>query len=200
MGFEAADLGIDPLAALGRWVDEARLKSGLANPGAMTLCTLGEDGWPQGRVVLLKGWDARGLRFFTNSHSEKGRALAAHPRAEVVFHWDSMGRQLRVRGDVSTLDPAETLEYFLSRPRGSRLAAWASKQSEVAENRRAMDAKLADAEERFKGVEVGLPPHWWGYCLSPLRMEFWQEGAFRFHDRIVYLKSESAWTSERLYP
>lgn len=200
MSLEAQDLGADPLAAFGRWIDEAKAKSGQANPDAMTLCTLGEDGWPQGRVVLLKGWDARGLRFFTNSRSEKGRALAAHPRAEAVFHWDGMGRQLRVRGDVVPLEPAETLEYFLRRPRGSRLAAWASSQSEVVESRRAMDAKLAEAEARFLGLEVSRPSHWWGYCLSPRRIEFWQEGAFRFHDRIVYLKSESGWKVERLYP
>jgi pyridoxamine 5'-phosphate oxidase len=200
VGLDAEDLGPDPLAAFGRWIDEARERSGQANPNAMTLCTVGPDGWPQGRVVLLKGWDAQGLRFFTNSLSEKGRALAAHPQVEAVFHWDSLRRQLRVRGPVEVLDTAETLAYFHSRPRGSQLAAWASKQSEAVASREAMDARYAEVEARFKDRDVDLPPHWWGYRLSPRRLEFWQEGDFRFHDRIVYVKSDSGWVCERLYP
>ena len=196
----AADLGPDPMAAFGRWMDEAQAKSGLANPNAMTLSTVGADGRPQGRVVLLKGWDAEGLRFFTNSRSEKGRALAVHPFAEAVFHWDSLHRQLRVRGDISTLDAAATTAYFHSRPRGSQLAAWASDQSEVAASREAMDRRFAEVEARFKDRDVERPPHWWGYRLAPRRMEFWQEGDSRFHDRIVYVRSDSGWACERLYP
>jgi len=200
VGLSEKDLGPDPMAALGRWVKEAEAAGLQPNPNAMTLCTVGPDGWPQGRIVLLKGWDAQGLLFYTNSHSEKGRALAAHPRAEAVFHWDGMRRQVRARGEVRPLEAAETLAYFLSRPRGSRLAAWASSQSEPVESREAMDARLAAEEERFKGQEVGLPPHWWGYRLSPWRIEFWQEGAFRFHDRIVYLREGGAWRGGRLQP
>jgi pyridoxamine 5'-phosphate oxidase len=200
MALTAADLGPDPMAAFGGWMDEARAKSGLANPNAMTLSTVGADGRPQGRVVLLKGWDAEGLRFFTNSRSEKGRALAVHPFAEAVFHWDSLHRQLRVRGDISTLDSAATTAYFHSRPRGSQLAAWASDQSEVAASREAMDRRFAEVEARFKDRDVERPPHWWGYRLAPRRMEFWQEGDSRFHDRIVYVRSDSGWACERLYP
>ncbi|HTB21386.1 MAG TPA: pyridoxamine 5'-phosphate oxidase [bacterium] len=200
MGLDLGDLGADPIAAFGRWLDEAVRSSGRPNPTAMTLCTLGPDGWPQGRVVLLKSFDARGLRFFTNKHSEKGRALAAHPRAEAVFHWDSLGRQLRVRGDVEDLGSDEALAYFRSRPRGSQLAAWASDQSEAVASREAMDARLAAVEERFKGQDAGLPPNWGGYCLRPWRIEFWQEGAFRFHDRIVFEKSAGGWEARRLFP
>jgi pyridoxamine 5'-phosphate oxidase len=200
MALTEADLGPDPMAAFDRWMDEAQRNSGRPNPNAMTLCTVGADGRPQGRVVLLKGRDAQGLRFFTNSRSEKGRALAVHPFAEAVFHWDSLRRQLRVRGDISTLDASETRAYFHSRPRGSQLAAWASDQSEVAGSRELMDRRFGEAESRFKDREVDVPPYWWGYSLSPSRVEFWQEGDFRFHDRIVYVRSDSGWASERLYP
>lgn len=200
MGLSEADFGPDPLPEFGRWLDDARERSSQPNPNAMTLCTVGEDGWPQGRVVLLKAWDERGLVFYTNSRSEKGRALAAHPRAEAVFHWDSLGRQLRVRGGTQPLSAAETLAYFVTRPRGSRLAAWASQQSEPVESREAMEARLAELEARFQGGEVEAPPHWWGYRLSPWRYEFWQEGAFRFHDRFAYVREGTGWTFSRLQP
>ncbi|HTA17588.1 MAG TPA: pyridoxal 5'-phosphate synthase, partial [bacterium] len=136
----------------------------------------------------------------TNSRSEKGRALEAHPFAEAVFHWDSLHRQLRVRGGITHLDASDTRAYFHSRPRGSQLAAWASDQSEAAASREAMDRRFAEVEARFKDMEVELPPHWMGYRLGPSRMEFWQEGDFRFHDRIVYVRSDSGWACERLYP
>jgi len=188
------------MAAFGRWIEEAKQKSGQANPNAMTLCTVGSDGGPQGRVVLLKGWDAQGLKFFTNSLSEKGRALAVHPWAEAVFHWDSLRRQLRVRGSVEVLPPEETQAYFSSRPRGSQLASWASRQSEPVADREAMEARYRDVEARFKDTAVATPPHWLGYRLCPMRIEFWQEGAFRFHDRLVFARADGAWKLERLYP
>ncbi len=194
------DFGPEPMPEFGRWFKDAQERSGQANPNAITLCTVGADGWPQGRIVLLKGWDAEGLCFYTNSRSEKGQALAAHPRAELVFHWDSLGRQVRVRGEVRPLTPLQTLAYFLTRPRGSRLAAWASRQSESVESREAMEARLAEEEARFLGKEVGMPPHWWGYRLLPWRMEFWQEGQHRFHDRFVYVKEGGAWRFTRLNP
>jgi pyridoxamine 5'-phosphate oxidase len=201
MGLSEKDFGPDPAPELAKWVEDARLRSGQRNPNAMTLCTVGADGWPQGRVVLLKGHDARGLVFYTNSHSEKGKALAAHPRAELVFHWDAIGRQMRVRGAVSPLSPAETLAYFVTRARESRIAAWASQQSEPIASRAAMEAQLAEQEARFKEGEVAAPPHWWGYRLSPWRYEFWQEGAFRFHDRFVYTREdEGPWAFTRLQP
>lgn len=200
MGLTEKDFGPDPLAEFGRWVEDAKARSGQPNPNAMALCTVGADGWPQGRIVLLKGWDPQGLLFYTNSQSEKGRALQAHPKAEAVFHWDALGRQLRVRGEVQPLSSAETLAYFMTRPRGSRLAAWASRQSEPVESREAMEARLAEQEARFKDGEVEPPPHWWGYRLRPWRLEFWQEGAFRFHDRFVYVREGEGWRFSRLQP
>lgn len=200
MGLSEKEFGPEPFAEFGRWMEDAAARSGQRNPNACTLCTSGADGWPQGRIVLLKGWDGAGLVFYTNSRSEKGRALAAHPRAELVFHWDAIGRQLRVRGEVQPLAPAETLAYFLTRPRGSRLAAWASQQSEAVESRERMEARLAEQEARFKDGEVEPPPHWWGYRLEPWRFEFWQEGAFRFHDRFAYRREGARWGFTRLQP
>jgi pyridoxamine 5'-phosphate oxidase len=200
MGLSEKDFGPDPLIEFSRWLDKAVKEAGQPNPNAMTLCTVGEDGWPQGRIVLLKGHDAAGFVFYTNSRSEKGQALAAHPRAELVFHWDKLGRQVRARGEVQPLSAAETLAYFVSRPRGSRLAAWASQQSQAVESREAMEARLAEQERRFTDKEVEPPPHWWGYRLRPWRVEFWQEGAFRFHDRFAYTRDGAAWKFTRLYP
>lgn len=200
MSLTESDFGPEPMAELGRWMEDARVRSGKPNPNAMTLCTLGADGWPQGRIVLLKSYDAEGLCFYSNSHSEKGQALTANPRAELVFHWDSLGRQLRVRGGVQPLSAAETEAYFVTRPRGSRLAAWASEQSQPVESREAMETKLAEVEARFKDGEVETPPYWWGYRLRPWRMEFWQEGASRFHDRFVYTREAEAWRFTRLQP
>lgn len=201
MGLTEKDFGPEPMAEFARWMEHAQLHAQQPNPNAMTLCTVGPDGWPQGRIVLLKGHDAHGLVFYTNSHSEKGRALAAHPRAEVVLHWDVLGRQVRARGEVQPLAPAETLAYFITRPRGSRLTAWASRQSEKVESRAAMEARLAEQERRFQDSDVEMPPHWWGYRLRPWRVEFWQEGAFRFHDRFVYaLEEDGRWSFSRLYP
>jgi pyridoxamine 5'-phosphate oxidase len=201
MGLSEKDFGPDPAPEFSRWIEHAKAHAEQPNPNAMALCTVGADGWPQGRIVLLKGWDARGLVFYTNSHSEKGRALAAHPRAEALFHWDKLGRQLRVRGAVAPLSAAESAAYFLTRPRGSRLAAWASRQSEPVASRAAMEAQLAEQEQRFKDGEVSTPPHWWGYRLSPWRYEFWQEGAFRFHDRFVYTREDDGpWAFSRLQP
>lgn len=200
MGLGEKDFGPQPMPEFDRWLGQAMRESGQPNPNAMTLCTVGADGWPQGRIVLLKGHGAAGFVFYTNSRSEKGQALTAHPRAELVFHWDKLGRQVRARGEVQPLSASETLAYFVSRPRGSRLAAWASRQSQAVESREAMEARLAEQERRFADKEVEPPPHWWGYRLKPWRVEFWQEGAFRFHDRFAYTRDGEAWAFTRLYP
>jgi pyridoxamine 5'-phosphate oxidase len=200
MSLSEKDFGAEPMPEFGKWLADAEQRAGQRHPNAMTLCTVGADGWPQGRIVLLKGWDAQGLVFYTNSRSEKGQALAAHAQGELVFHWDALGRQIRARGAVKPLSSAETLAYFLTRPRGSRLAAWASQQSEAVASREAMEQELAAVEARFDGKEVEPPPHWWGFRLTPWRMEFWQEGAFRFHDRFVYQNLEGTWKFNRLQP
>ncbi len=199
MDFER-ELGGDPWDAFTRWMEDARASSGQSNPHSMTLCTVGEDGLPQGRVLLLKGWDSRGLRFFTNSASEKGRALAAHPWAEAVFHWDALERQLRVRGRVSPLRPDETRAYFLTRPRDSRISAWASDQSAPVSGRPEMERRFQEAAARFGEGEVGPPPPWWGYLLSPERFEFWRAGGARFHDRVRFSLGEGLWRAQRLFP
>ena len=199
-GLKESDFGPDPVQEFGRWLEDAKQRSGQRNPNAMTLCTVSPDGWPQGRIVLLKGFDQRGLCFFSNSRSEKGRALQAQPRGELVFHWDAIGRQVRVQGGVQPQSAEEADAYFMTRPRDSRLAAWASQQSEPASSREDLEARLAMEEERFKGREVTRPPHWWGYRLQPRRFEFWQEAQARFHERFAYALDGSAWRFSRLNP
>jgi pyridoxamine 5'-phosphate oxidase len=199
-GLTEKDFGPDPLPEFGRWFDYARANSGQANPNAMTLCTVGAGGEPQGRIVLLKGWAADGFCFYSSAGSEKGQALAVHPYAELVFHWDGLRRQVRVRGSVERLSAEQAQAYFMTRPRGSRLATWASDQSQPVASREAMEARYAEIERRFEGQEVPAPPHWQGFRLVPSRMEFWQEGQFRFHDRFVYLREGAAWRFSRLNP
>jgi pyridoxamine 5'-phosphate oxidase len=199
-GLSKRDFGPDPFESFAAWFGAAEKSSGLPHPNAMALATLGEDGYPQARIVLLKGWDREGLRFYTNGESEKGRALAAHPKAELCFHWDVLGRQVRVRGGVRPSGDADSDAYFASRPRESQLAAWASEQSRPVADRAAMDARYAEMERRFEGQAVPRPPHWGGWLLSPVRFEFWQQGAHRFHDRFAYLKSGQGWDFSRLNP
>jgi pyridoxamine 5'-phosphate oxidase len=199
-GLSEKDFGPDPMPEFGRWFDHALAHSAQANPNAMTLCTVGADGHAQGRIVLLKGWGPEGLCFYSNGGSEKGQALAAHPQAELVFHWDALRRQLRLRGPVERLSAEEAQAYFMTRPRGSRLATWASEQSQPVASREVMEARYAEVEKRFEGQEVLAPPHWQGFRLRPARIEFWQEGQFRFHDRFVYLKEGAAWRFSRLNP
>lgn len=197
---EEKSFGPDPIAEFGRWFDDAKTRSGQRNPNAMSLCTVGADGWPQGRIVLLKGHDAQGFCFFGNSRSEKGRALSATPRTELIFHWDAIGRQVRVRGGVERLDDAAIDAYFAMRERGSQLAAWASQQSDPVDSRAIMEERYAKEEARFEVQDVKRPPHWWGYRLKPQRVEFWQEAASRFHDRFVYTLDGGAWRFSRLNP
>lgn len=194
------DLAPDPLAQFGAWLKAAEAESGQRNPNAMTLCTVGADGWPQGRMVLLKGWGQDGLCFYTNLGSEKALALKAVPKAELVFHWDKMGRQVRVRGSVQAMTPAEAAVYFASRARESRLGAWASMQSLTIASREALEAVFQAVEKKFSGREVPLPSHWGGFRLEPDRFEFWQEGAHRFHDRFRYERRAQSWSLSRLQP
>lgn len=189
------------MAEFERWFQVALKESAQRNPNAMTLCTVSADGQPQGRIVLLKGHDPEGFRFFSNSRSEKGRSLAVNAKAELVFHWDVLGRQVRARGPVERLDDAATDAYFASRPRGSQLAAWASQQSEPVASRESMEERYAKEEARFEVQDVKRPPHWWGYRLRPERVEFWQEGASRFHDRFAYTADKDGhWSFTRLNP
>lgn len=193
-------LGPDPLAAFSRWLDEAEAESGMNYPNAATLSTISEAGDPDGRIVLVKGVDQRGFRFFTNYHSAKGRALEARPQAALTFYWDGMGRQVRVRGDAERLAAEESDAYFASRPRGSRLSAWASSQSRPLADRDELLARYREVEERYEGREVPRPDHWGGFLLRPREVEFWQEAPYRMHDRLLYRGADGEWTISRLSP
>jgi pyridoxamine 5'-phosphate oxidase len=191
----------DPLGVLRQWLTEAEA-TGLPNPNAMTLSTVDADGLPSARIVLLKALDERGAVFYTNRQSRKGKALAANPRASLLFHWDVLSRQVRIEGQVTPVSDTESDEYFATRPRESRIGAWASKQSEPVGSRAALDAAVAKVERRFEGKDVPRPAHWGGYRVSLETIEFWQGHPYRLHDRIVYtrLRGSANWAVQRLYP
>jgi pyridoxamine 5'-phosphate oxidase len=167
----------------------------------MTLATATPDGVPSARLVLLKGFDARGFTFFTDYRSQKGRELDANPRAALAFFWGELERQVRITGTVTKLSREESEEYYRTRPRGSRLGAWTSHQSAVLPSREALEQRLHEVAARFPGEEVPLPPHWGGYLVRPETVEFWQGRPDRLHDRIRYTRrSGDGWTIERLSP
>ena len=170
-------------------------------PTAMTLATVGEGGRVSARIVLLKGVDARGFRFFTNYESRKARELGENPKAALVFYWPEQERQVCVAGTAERLPRAESEVYFRSRPKGSRLAAWASNQSTPVVNRAELEQRWAELKRQYPGEEVPMPPHWGGFVISPERVEFWQGGAHRLHDRFLYCRSgDGAWAIEQLQP
>lgn len=190
----------DPFALFGTWLAEATA-SEPNDPNAMALATVDEDGLPDVRMVLLKGFDASGFVFYTNLESAKGRQLAALPRAALCLHWKSLRRQVRVRGPVEPVSPAEADAYFASRPRLSRIGAWASQQSRPLESRFALEKEVAHYTARFAAGALDRPPHWSGFRLAPLFIEFWQDGAFRLHDRIRFSRTDDGgWRKARLYP
>src|SRR3954452_25248286 len=176
---------VGPIDQLTSWLQEAHV-AGIEQPEAMALATVDPDGAPGVRMVLLRGLDERGLVFYTNATSRKGEALKAHPRAALAFHWDAVGRQVRVEGPVSLVSDDESDAYFRSRPRPSQLAAWASEQSREIPSREALMERYGELAARYEGREVERPPHWRGYRVSPERIEFWEHGAHRLHDRTVY--------------
>jgi pyridoxamine 5'-phosphate oxidase len=192
------DLGPDPIAELQKWLVEARAASPLAE--ATTLATATRDGRPSARVVLLRGVDERGLTFFTNRDSRKGRELRDNPHAALVLHWWELGRQVRVEGAVEEIDRGESEAYWRTRPRESRIAAWASEQSRPLAERAALDAAYAEADARFPGDDVPLPPHWGGFRVLPEVVELWEHRESRLHDRIRYVRSATGWRRERLAP
>jgi pyridoxamine 5'-phosphate oxidase len=195
-----ADLAGDPIEQFDRWYRQAEQEVPL--PEAMTLATVGPDGGPDARMVLLKGHSADGFRFFTNYESAKGEQIAADPRAALVVYWREQDRQVRVRGALERLAAEESDAYFTTRLRESRLGAWASPQSRPLPDRDALEARLREVEERWEGVEeVPRPEHWGGFLLRPQTIEFWQGQGARLHDRFRYWREPGgSWQIERLAP
>ncbi len=201
-GLTEADAPADPIELFDAWFGAA-VAAGLPEPNAMVLATVSPQGWPEARTVLLKGYDAAGLRFFTNTASAKGVALAGLPRAALVFPWHPIERQVRVTGEVVPVGDDEVASYFATRPRESQLGAWTSPQSQVVGSREDLDRLLAEAEARFpEGEQVPVPPSWGGYRVVPQSWEFWAGRPGRLHDRLRYRRTPtgSDWFRERLAP
>ncbi len=194
------DVSKDPFSQFDKWWQEA-IHAGVDEPNAMTLATASADGMPDARIVLLKGFDGNGFVFFTNYHSAKGMQLLENPRASLVFFWAALERQVRISGLI-TLTSAEASDaYFNSRPESSRIGAWASPQSEVIKNREWLEENEQKLAAELSGNPMHRPPHWGGYLLKPIRMEFWQGRPSRLHDRILYsLQGNGSWNIQRLAP
>ena len=190
----------EPIRLFGEWLDEAT-KSEPNDPNGVALATVDADGMPDVRMVLLKGFDEAGFVFYTNFESAKGREILSTMKAAMCFHWKSLRRQVRLRGPVEVVSDAEADAYFATRPRGSRIGAWASKQSRPLESRFALEKAVADYTLRHAVGAIPRPPYWSGFRIMPQTIEFWQNGLFRLHDRIVFSRTEAGgWDKTRLYP
>lgn len=191
----------DPFELFSDWLNAAKTEE-INDPNAMALATVDQDGLPDVRMVLLNGLSDKGFVFFTNTESAKGRELAGHPKAALLFHWKSLRRQVRVRGPVVPVSTAEADTYFATRARGSQIGAHASAQSRELTSRDVLRGLVAQNEQQFKTGDVPRPAHWSGYRVEPVQIEFWQNGEFRLHDRITYRRQSprDPWTSQRLFP
>lgn len=188
----------DPIRLFGKWLEEAAA-SEPNDANAMALASVDADGLPDVRMVLMKGYDAKGFVFFTNFESTKARELLAQQKAALVFHWKSLRRQVRARGPVSEVTAAEADAYFATRSRGSQIGAWASQQSRPLESRAKLEAAAAEYAARYPDT-VPRPPHWRGFRVGIQEIEFWQDGAYRLHDRIAFRRNGEGWEKTRLYP
>ena len=191
----------DPLELFAGWYAEAE-KSEPNDPSGMALATVGPDGTPSVRMVLLKGYDAAGFVFYSNYESRKGLHLVAHPKAALLFHWKSLRRQVRIEGPVTKTTPEEADAYFATRARGSQIGAWASDQSRPLESRFALEKSVVEFGAKHLIGTVPRPPHWSGFRLQPNLIEFWNDGAFRLHDRLEYSRASAGapWSTRTLYP
>lgn len=199
-GLSESDAATDPIDQFRRWFDEA-LAADLHEPNAMTLATATPDGKPSARIVLLKGFDGRGFVFYTNYEGRKARELEQNSNCSLTFYWGELERQIRVEGRAVRVPEAESDAYFDSRPRGSRLGAWASEQSRPVESREKLEDRLKGLEEEYEKVEIPRPPFWGGYRVEPEKMEFWQGRENRLHDRLLYSSSGAGeWETQRLQP
>jgi len=189
----------EPFQRFAEWFELAK-KSVATDPNAMTMSSVGPDGRPSSRVVLLKGFDERGFVFYTNLESRKGRELRAHPFAALCFHWKELERQVRIEGPVRLVPDDEADAYFASRPRGSQLGAWASKQSGPLPSREQLEEKVAELDRQYQGQPVPRPAHWSGFLVVPDRIEFWTSRISRLHDRELWLLQNGTWNMGLLYP
>jgi pyridoxamine 5'-phosphate oxidase len=198
-GLDKTDVDHDPVAQFHTWFQDA-IDAGLHEPNAMILATATGEGKPSARTVLLKGYDERGFVFYTNYEGRKAGELETNPECALLFYWGELERQVRVEGTVSRISEQESDEYFASRPRESRLGAWASQQSRPVEDRSVLEERVRALETEYEGREIPRPPFWGGYRVEPGEIEFWQGRESRLHDRLVYRREDGAWRIERLQP
>ena len=189
----------EPFALFGQWLEDAKAKEP-NDANAMTLATVDADGLPDARMVLLKGFDDQGFVFYTNTQSSKGVELEANPKAALLFHWKSLRRQVRIRGNVTRVSDAEADAYFASRARQSQIGAWASDQSRPLPDRFALEKRVAEFTVKFGLGKIARPPHWTGYRVVPSSLEFWRDRAFRLHDRVRFVRAGDGWAASKLFP
>lgn len=195
-----SNISDNPFELFERWFNETEVEGGAGEVNAMTIATIGLNGFPKSRVVLLKSYDSEGFIFYTNFNSEKGKAIAINPNVCLSFFWPSTERQVIIQGVVEKVDDETATEYYHSRPRGSQLGAWASPQSSEIASREVLENNLAQVELKYKDHEVPKPENWGGYIVKPVNIEFWQGRQNRLHDRIIFNKEEAKWNSKRLAP
>ena len=189
----------NPLLLFEEWFEDAK-KNEINDPNAMNLATISSDGKPSSRIVLLKSFNEEGFVFYTNSNSKKGKALANNINVALNFHWKSLQKQIRIEGTVSQVGKTEADEYYNSRPLGSRIGAWASRQSEELDNRSTLLNKVKEYENKFQNTNISRPTHWNGYKVKPNLIEFWQDMPFRLHDRLEFRIENDVWITRKLYP